>query len=376
MHQHLPPPKRKILPAIIGFIFIFFYIVTGFNFNSQNFQVTQVINADEEATQSNTFFDIKQQNLTVLNPNNQQTEEITYSVAGTESQITKLLLKPEQSIITYQETELAPLNVVDRYRIPGLIGLFIFFVAVTILITGKETIYSFLSLFLTIVVVLLIIKSILNGTSPLISTIIGCIFIGTISIYVAHGFNEKTHLSTISIIATLFLTLLNAIVFTEISSLTGSGSESSFYLGNNPNLSLDLRSLLLAGIMIGTLGVLDDITTTQVATIHELHHTNPKLTFKQLYTKGINVGKTHISSLINTLVLAYTGGSLPMIVLLYTDPSIPIWVTINQEFFAEEIIRTIVGSISLVLAVPISTALSAKFYSSKKQTTPQINHKH
>lgn len=366
MHQHAPAPKRKLLPAILGIIIITIYFATSFNFISDNFKISKVIKADNQATESNTFFDIKQQNLTILNPTNNQEEDTTYSVSGNQEQIDKLLLNTDQKIITYQETANAPFNIVDRYRIPGLIALFLLFVATTILITGKETIYSFLSLFLTILVVLLIIKAIFNGTSPLLATILGCVFIGTISIYVAHGVNTKTHLSTASIIATLAFTFINALIFTKVSSLTGTGSESSFYLANNPNLNLDLQSLLLAAIMIGTLGVLDDITTSQVATIHELHHTNPKLTFKELYKKGINVGKTHISSLINTLVLAYAGGSLPLIVLLYTDPSVPIWVTINQEFFAEEIIRTLVGSMSLVIAVPISTFLSAKYYANKK----------
>lgn len=363
MHQHLPKPKRKLWPAILGLILISVFSISQLQFSSELFQIKQIQSAQTIQQDENQFFQTETQEITFQD--NQTTQ---YSISGDEISRQNQQLAQKDKVITYQESPTAQPNIIDQFRLPALITLLILFMGVTIVFTGKETIYSFLSLGLTVIILLLIIQAIFNGTSPLLATITGALAIATISIYVAHGFNTKTHLSTISIVSTLLFTLLTSLLFTYLAHMTGTGSESSFYLANS-NISIDLRSLLLAGILVGTLGVLDDITTSQVATIHELHHTNHKLSFKELYQKGLNVGKTHISSLINTLVLAYAGGSLPLLILLYTDPSVPFWVTINQEFFAEEIIRTLIGSISLVLAVPISTFLAAKYYTSN-------SHKH
>lgn len=360
MHQHLPPPKRKAWPAALGLLIITIFGFLQFAGPNQNYTIQTVEDTENLSQNQNDFFEIETQKVTF--ENGQTTE---FSITGDSNSRQEQKIQTGEKIITFQDTSLNQPNIVDKLRLGPLMLLLITFIGVTIAFTGRETLYSFLSLSLNIGILLLIIQAIINGTSPLLATIIGALSIGTVSIYVAHGFSTKTHLSTISILSTLIVTLISSLIVTKLASMTGTGSESSFYLSNS-NLSIDLQSLLLAGILVGTLGVLDDITTSQVATVHELHHTNHKLSFQELYRKGLNVGKTHISSLINTLVLAYAGGSLPLLVLLFTDPSIPTWVTINQEFFAEEIIRTLIGSTSLVLAVPISTALAAKHYSSHK----------
>lgn len=362
MHQHLPPPKRKAWPAAIALFVISIFALNQFVGPSENFQIQRVTETEIVSEDENSFFQIQTQEITFENGQTSQ-----FSISGDQNTIEAQKIQTGEQIITFQDESLNQPSVVEKLRLGPLLLLLIGFIGVTIIFTGRETLYSFLSLSLNIGILLMIIQAIINGTSPLLATILGALSIGTVSIYIAHGFSTRTHLSTISIISTLVVTLISSLIFTEIAKMTGTGSESSFFLANT-DLAIDLRSLLLAGILVGTLGVLDDITTSQVATIHELHHTNHKLTFKQLYQKGLNVGKTHISSLINTLVLAYAGGSLPLLVLLFTDPSVPTWVTLNQEFFAEEIIRTLIGSTSLVLAVPISTALAAKYYSSIKHS--------
>lgn len=129
---------------------------------------------------------------------------------------------------------------------------------------------------------------------------------------------------------------------------------------------MNLRGLLLGGIIIGALGGLDDITTSQVAAVDEIRKANPKLSISGLYKRGRSVGTEHIASLVNTLVLAYAGSSIPLL-LLFTTRTEPLWVTLNSEFIAEEIIRTLVGSSSLVFAVPISTFLASYFLSSKSK---------
>lgn len=360
MHQHLPKPTRKVWPAAVALLMITIFSFSLLINKSAEFQVQTVQEAKVISEDSNSFFQSKTQEITYENGQTSQ-----YSISGDDQTILSQTIKPGEKIVTYTDESLNKPSVVEKLRLAPLIMLLFIFAGVTVLFTGKETLYSFLSLSINIIILLLIIKAIINGTSPLLATIVGSLSIGTVSIYIAHGLNTKTHLSTISIVSTLLITLVSSLIVTELAKMTGTGSESSFYLAN-ASLTIDLKSLLLAGIMVGTLGVLDDITTSQIATIHELHHTDPKQDFTTLYKKGLNVGKTHIASLINTLVLAYAGGSLPLLLLLFTDPSVPFWVTINQEFFAEEIIRTLIGSISLVLAVPISTALAAKYYSAHK----------
>lgn len=359
MHQNLPQRPRKIYPAIVGFVVLLIFAAFQIDTQTTSFQVSEVKSAEIISQNQNDFFQTTTQELTLEND-----KKVQYSVSGDTQSTEQQLIEDNQNIITFNDATTTQISVVDQYRLPGLVLLLISFLIITLFFTGKETLYSFLSLSMTIVILLTIIQAIFNGTSPLLATIAGCLAIGTVSIYIAHGFNTKTHLSTASIVTTLLFTLLVSLLFTQISNLTGVGSESSFYLANS-NINIDLKSLLLAGILVGTLGVLDDITTSQIATIHEIHDANPKLSFHELYDRGLNVGKTHITSLINTLVLAYAGGSLPLLLLLYTDPSVPTWVTLNQEFFAEEIIRTLIGSMSLVIAVPISTLLAAKYYSKK-----------
>jgi uncharacterized membrane protein len=134
---------------------------------------------------------------------------------------------------------------------------------------------------------------------------------------------------------------------------------------------------LLGGIIIGALGVLDDITTGQVAAVEEIHSANPKLPFKELYVRGISVGQEHIASLVNTLVLAYVGASFPLFLLLTINNEVPLWVRFNNEGIAEEVVRTLVGSTALIFAVPIATFLAAFFYEGRPPSRPlEVGHGH
>lgn len=168
-------------------------------------------------------------------------------------------------------------------------------------------------------------------------------------------------------IIALGLSATFSMIFVSLTKLTGLGSEDAYALKFGDTSSINFQGLLLGGIIIGALGVLDDVTTSQSAAIFELHDVNPKLKFLSLFKRGINIGREHISSLVNTLVLAYAGAALPVFLFFILNPGgYPLWFTINSEFVSEEIVRTLIGSITLILAVPITTFL-ASFVASKKK---------
>ena len=123
--------------------------------------------------------------------------------------------------------------------------------------------------------------------------------------------------------------------------------------------------MVLAGIIVSVLGILDDITVSQAAVVYQLKKLSPTLGFKDLYLHAMDVGRDHIASVVNTLVLVYTGAALPLL-LLFVNSSRPFGQVINHEVIAEEIIRTLVSSIGLILAVPITTLLTAYVASMKK----------
>lgn len=176
----------------------------------------------------------------------------------------------------------------------------------------------------------------------------------------------------------MVITGLLAQVSVTLGHITGFASHEAVYLNFNTGGTLDFAGLFLAGIMIGMLGVLDDISITQVAVVRELYGVAPHLSQKELFASAIRVGKEHVGALVNTLVLAYVGVALPSILYFATSYT-SIGQMINMEIFASEIIRTIIGSIGLILTVPITTILAVYFlkdFKGKKLTLDEMEHGH
>jgi uncharacterized membrane protein len=167
----------------------------------------------------------------------------------------------------------------------------------------------------------------------------------------------KTHASVVSILVVLALTGFFAWLFIRVAYLTGNGDESAMYLVQVPGIKIDLRGLLLAGMIIGALGVLDDLVITQASAVFELRAADPTLGMKMLFQKAYHIGQDHVASTINTLVMAYTGVALPLL-LLFTVESGNYSQLISVASVAEEIVRTLVGSLGLVAAVPVSTLVA------------------
>lgn len=267
--------------------------------------------------------------------------------------------------------------IADKYRLPALFLIVCLFFGLVITLSRGQGVSSILGMVFSILVLArFVVPFILQGYSPLLVTVTGAFLIATISLLLAHGYHKRTRVALVSTLLTLIIAALIAIIFVELAKLFGLGSEEASFLQFAGSESLNLKGLLLGGIIIGTLGVLDDITTAQTAAVDEIRAANPKLSKTELYRRGISVGKEHIASLVNTLVLAYAGASLPLFLLFFLNDQQPFWVTLNSEFIAEEVVRTLVGSTALVVAVPLSTALAAHFLHGDHRPSRSSGHSH
>ena len=250
-------------------------------------------------------------------------------------------------------------HIADFDRLPALGFMALFFFILVVAFGRIKGFTSMLGLVAGLVILTqFIVPHILAGDNPLLVTLAGSVAIAIISLYLAHGFNRRTSIAVVSTLLTLAGAVALAASFVSIGKLFGTGSEDALFLQTG-DLKINLQGLFLSGMIIGTLGVLDDITTAQTAVVDELHKANPALSRRELYYRSLSVGKEHIASLVNTLVLAYAGASLPIFLLFKLNNQLPIWFTLNSEVIAEEIVRTLVGSSALILAVPLATLLAA-----------------
>lgn len=255
-------------------------------------------------------------------------------------------------------------QIIDKLRTNELIFIGILFFVFVVLLSRWKGIGSILGMLFSLFIILkFIVPQILAGKDPLTISIIGSIAILVTSIYFAHGFSKQTTVAVISTSITLIITGLLAVYFVKLTNLSGISSEDTVsLLFGGPTATINYKGLLLGGMIIGFLGVLDDVTTGLAATVFELKKVNSKLKFSELVRSSLNVGVEHISSLVNTLVLAYAGASLPIFLFLVLNPQgYPLWFMINSEFISEEIVRTLVGSIGLLCAVPITTTMASYF---------------
>lgn len=249
--------------------------------------------------------------------------------------------------------------ITDFVRRKPLFWLFLLFLFLTIVVAKWKGLSSILGLgFSFLVIFRFILPQILNGRPPVLIAILGSLIIVPISFYFAHGFNKKTSVAIMGTGISLIITGLLANFFVQVAKISGFVSEEAAFLQLAKGGSLNIKGLLLAGIIIGALGILDDITISQAAIVFELKKTSKNLNFKALYKKAMNIGQDHIASMVNTLILVYAGAALPLL-LLFVDNPHPFLEIINYEIIAEEIIRTLVASIGLILAVPITTFLAA-----------------
>ena len=232
------------------------------------------------------------------------------------------------------------------------------FVLVVLLFARLKGALSLVGLALSLlVVVVFVVPAILDGKGPVAVAIVGSLAIALITIPLAHGLHAKSLAAILGTCASLLLTAGLAVAFTELTHLTGFSSEEATYLQLGSG-DFSLQGLLIAGMVIGALGVLDDVTITQASTVLALRDANPSLGLRDLVARAMRVGRDHVSATVNTLVLAYVGAALPVL-LIFSASDLGAGEVVNLELVAKEVVSTLVGSIGLIAAVPITTVLAA-----------------
>ena len=297
-------------------------------------------------------------------------ERITVDVDGEPTVTERSFLEGQIGIVAYEvgdrvlltarDTPDGPVySISDHARAGSLLLLVGLFVLLVLAVGRWHGLGSLVGLAASaLVIVRFVIPGILAGHDPVRIAIVGALVLVTTTLLFAHGPNLKTLLAITSTALSLLVTGTLAGLTVRLLRLGGLADEEAAQLVALTDAAVEPEGLLLAGFVIGALGVLDDVTATQVSTVSELREANPSLGRRQLYARAMNVGRDHVASTVNTLVLAYAGAALPLILLLATRGE-AFGVVLQRELIATEVARTLAGSIGIVAAVPISTALGA-----------------
>lgn len=269
--------------------------------------------------------------------------------------------------IFLQDTGDGAFEVVEFSRTRGIFWLTVLFVVFVLFLSGKKGFNSLVGLIFSFAVILFfIVPRILAGGSPVSTSLIGAGMILLVTLYVSYGFNRKSLSALIGISVTLLFVGFLAQYVVHALHFTGFGNEESAFLQQEMGGKLNFVSLIIGGIIIAAIGVLDDIAITQASTVYTINSVDPTISRWKLYGKAMSVGRDHVSAVINTLIMAYTGAALPLVLLLSIGNGAGFGNIISIEMVAEEIVRTLVSSLGLVLAVPITTIVAVLFINKEK----------
>lgn len=260
--------------------------------------------------------------------------------------------------------------IIDYYRVSAAAWIILAVIVLAVAFAGWRGFGALAGLVFSILVIgQFLIPNIVAGNAPYIVTALAIMAITIPGIYVAHGVNRRTSLALLSCYITLALAVGLATLAVTATKLTGIANEDIWQL-SQLRPGLDIHGLLLCGLLISLVGILDDVTVAQTVAIHELRRADPKMGVRELYAAGLRIGREHIASLINTLVLVYVGASFLFITYLSVMMPYPLLMILNTEFMMQEIVRSLVGSAALILAVPITTLLAAYFLHPRRRSKP------
>ncbi|HZJ84274.1 MAG TPA: YibE/F family protein [Syntrophomonadaceae bacterium] len=289
-----------------------------------------------------------------------ETLEITNTLSGSKGW--DLEVKPNDKVILYEviyEDSSSEIFLFDMARMPYLNYLILFFVLSIIVIGGIRGIKSLVALGLTILAIYkILLPALLKGSSPILITILILMLVTLMTMLIIAGFTKKSISATLGTIGGVIVAGILALLIGDLAHLTGFATEESRMLLHVDGLSIDMQGLLFAGIIIGALGATMDVAMSIASSIEEVKKANPSLSAQELMRAGMNVGRDIMGTMTNTLILAYTGGALPLLILYlaYDTTAIQIF---NSELIATEIVRAIAGSIGLVFSVPITAFIAS-----------------
>jgi uncharacterized membrane protein len=259
--------------------------------------------------------------------------------------------------------------ITDFQRLPTLLVLVGLFIVAVLVISRWHGLRSLIGLGLSLLIIVrFIVPAILAGQSPPLVALVGAVAVMIVTLYLTHGINEMTTAAVIGTSASLGLTVLLGMFFVDRGRITGYASDDAVFARFQIE-GLDLQGLVLAGLIIAALGVLDDVTISQSSTVFAIHDTDRTLAWPALFARAMRVGRDHIASVVNTLFLAYAGASIALL-LLFSTSGLGAGEILNSEVLAEEIIKTVVGSLGLIAAVPLTTALAATVAVGRGPDTP------
>lgn len=250
-------------------------------------------------------------------------------------------------------------QVIEIDRTTPIMFLSAIFIAVLFWFGRKQGIRGFISLLFSLFLIIqFLIPGIMTGVSPILLSLAITLVIVTLGSFITHGFTRTTLAATVGMGVSLIFASVLSYFSVKVFGLTGMDSEESYFLLANTPVAIDMSGVLLGGMLIGLLGVLYDAAIGQAVAVEELWRASKNATNKYIYKRAERMGREHIGALVNTLAIAYVGVSLPLLLLIYTINDAPISFLLSREIFATEIVRTLVGGIGIILAVPITTIIS------------------
>jgi uncharacterized membrane protein len=251
-------------------------------------------------------------------------------------------------------------SVADPYRLDVLIVVAVVFLALLFAFGGLQGVRGLASLLGSLVLIFyVLLPGILHGYSPILVSIGVASLIIIIGSYITHGFNRTTTTAVVAMILTVVVTGLSAYYVIQVGNLSGYTADENVYLNFNTRGAIDMVGLLFGGIMIGLLGVLYDVAIGQAVAVEELFRAGKHMTRLDIYRRGIRIGREHIGALVNTLAIAYVGVALPLLLLIQHSTTMGFGFLLNSEIFATEVVRVLIGSIGIILAVPITTFIAS-----------------
>ncbi len=270
-----------------------------------------------------------------------------------------------------EDREVCNIGGYDRFW--SIIALFVLLLAIALIVAGKKAINAAATLILSLIIVIFVmIPLVLKGYSPFYLALIGGGLILLPSVYLAHGFKMRSHIALVSLLTMVIMVALLSLFFASRFKLLGFTGEEAMYLNQNINL----YAIMIGGLILATIGVLDDVVITQISVVEELFYANSNLKTRGLFFRAMKIGRDHIYTVVNTLFLVYAGVSLPTLILIQQN-NVPLMYAVQNEGLATEIVRTGVGTMGLILALPLATYLTCYIITRKPELfEPHTGHSH